>query len=39
MKGRLKRRWEDDIKMDLKETGRMWIAFIWLLTGAIDGLL
>jgi hypothetical protein len=27
-------RWEDDIRMDLGETGRkMWIGFIWLCRG------
>jgi hypothetical protein len=29
--GRLRRRWEDNIKMDLREVGwRTWIGSIWL---------
>jgi hypothetical protein len=38
--GRLRRRWEDGIRMDLRETGlRMWIGFDWLRTGTGGGLL
>jgi hypothetical protein len=38
--GRLRRRWEDDIKMDLNEIGfGVWIGFIWLRTETSGGLL
>jgi hypothetical protein len=38
--GRPRRRWEDNIKMDLKERGLgMWIGFIWLRIGTGGGLL
>jgi hypothetical protein len=33
-------RWNDNIKMDLKDTGvRLWTGFNWLRTGAGVGLL
>jgi hypothetical protein len=35
--GRSRRRWEDNINMDLREIG--WIGFIWLRTGTGGGLL
>jgi hypothetical protein len=35
--GRSKRRWEDNIRMGLKETG--WEGFIWLRIETSDGLL
>jgi hypothetical protein len=28
--GRPTRRWEDDIKVDFREAGVVWIGFIWL---------
>jgi hypothetical protein len=38
--GRPRRRWEDNIKMDLREIGLvMWIGFIWLRIWTGDGLL
>jgi hypothetical protein len=38
--GRPRRRWEDNIKMDLREIGLgMWIGFIWLRIGTGGGLL
>jgi hypothetical protein len=38
--GRPRRRWEDGIRMDLREIGlREWIGFDWLRTGSDDGLL
>jgi hypothetical protein len=38
--GRTRRRWEDNIKMDLREIGfRMWIGLIWLRIGTGVGLL
>jgi hypothetical protein len=38
--GRRKRRWEDGIKMDLKETGwGGWSGFAWLRIGTVGGLL
>jgi hypothetical protein len=38
--GRPRRRWEDNIKLDLREIGfGMWIGFIWLKTGTGGGLL
>jgi hypothetical protein len=37
---RLRHRWEDGIKMDLKETGwGVWSGFTWLRVGTLDGLL
>jgi hypothetical protein len=37
---RPRRRWEDGIRMDLRETGlRVWIRFDWLRTGTGGGLL
>jgi hypothetical protein len=36
---RLKRRWEDGIKMDLREIGWGWNACIWLRIGTGSGLL
>jgi hypothetical protein len=33
-----RRRWEDNIKMDLREIGlEVWIGFIWLRTGTGGG--
>jgi hypothetical protein len=38
--GRPRRRWEDGIKMDLRETGwGVWSGFSWLRIGTGDGLL
>jgi hypothetical protein len=38
--GRPRRRWEDNIKINLREKGLgMWIGFIWLKTGIRGGLL
>jgi hypothetical protein len=37
--GRPKRRWEDGIRMDLRETGWGWSGFIWLRLGTGGGLL
>ena len=38
--GRLRRRWEDNIKMDLqKMVYGVWTGLIWLRTGTGDGLL
>jgi hypothetical protein len=40
--GRPRRRWEDGIKMDLRETdwgGGVWSGFIWLRIGTVGGLL
>jgi hypothetical protein len=38
--GRARRRWEDGIRMDLREIGlEMWIGFDWLRTGTGGGLL
>jgi hypothetical protein len=39
--GRPRRRWEDGVRMDLREIGlgRGWIGFDWLRTGTGDGLL
>jgi hypothetical protein len=38
--GRPRRRWEDNIKMDLRERGLgMWIGLIWLRIGTGGGLL
>jgi hypothetical protein len=39
--GRPRRRWEDGIRMDLRETGLggVWIGFDWLRTGTSGGLL
>jgi hypothetical protein len=38
--GRPRRRWEDGIRMDLRETGlEVWIGFDWLRTGTGGGLL
>jgi hypothetical protein len=38
--GRPKRRWEDGIKMDLKEIGwGVWSGFSWLRIGTVGGLL
>jgi hypothetical protein len=37
-RGRPRCRWEDNIKMDLKEVGwRVWTGFIWLRIGTIGG--
>ena len=38
--GTPKRRWEDNIKMDLREVGSgAWTGSIWLMTGTGGGLL
>jgi hypothetical protein len=38
--GRPRRRWEDGIKMDLKEIGwGVWSGFTWLRIGIVGGLL
>jgi hypothetical protein len=38
--GRPRRRWENGIRMDLRETGGVvWIGFDWLRTGTGGGLL
>jgi hypothetical protein len=37
--GRLKRRWEDNIKIDRRENGVIWTGMIWLRTRAIGRLL
>jgi hypothetical protein len=38
--GKARRRWEDGIRMDLRETGwGVWIGFDWLRTGTGGGLL
>jgi hypothetical protein len=39
--GRRRRRWEDGIKMDLKEIGwgGVWIGFTWLRIGIFGGML
>jgi hypothetical protein len=38
--GRPRRRWEDGIRMDLREIGLgVWIGFDWLRTGTGGGLL
>jgi hypothetical protein len=38
--GRPRRRWDDNIKMDLRENGwRVWIGFICLRIGTSGGLL
>jgi hypothetical protein len=38
--GRPRRRWEDGIRMDLREIGcEVWIVFDWLRTGTGGGLL
>jgi hypothetical protein len=38
--GRLRRRWEDNIKMDLQEVGwGAWTGLIWLKIGTGGGLL
>jgi hypothetical protein len=39
--GRPRRRWEDGIRMDLREIGLggVWIGFYWLRTGTGGGLL
>jgi hypothetical protein len=37
--GRLRRRWEDGIRMDLREIGLVvWIGFDWFRTGTCGGL-
>jgi hypothetical protein len=38
--GRPRRRWEDGVRMDLREIGLgVWIVFDWLMTGTGGGLL
>jgi hypothetical protein len=37
--GRPRRKWVDNIKMDLREIGWEWIGWIWLRIGTSGGLL
>jgi hypothetical protein len=37
--GRQRRRWVDDIRMELREDGMVWIGLIWLRIGISGGLL
>jgi hypothetical protein len=37
--GRPRSRWEDGIKMDLREMGGGWSGFTWLRIGTVGGLL
>jgi hypothetical protein len=37
--GKLSRRWEDNIKMDLRESGRVWVGCISLRIETSGGLL
>jgi hypothetical protein len=38
--GRPRRRWEDGVRMDLREIGLgVWIGFDWLRTGTVSGVL
>jgi hypothetical protein len=37
--GRPRRRWVDNIKMDLRDDGIVWIGLIWLRIGTSGGLL
>jgi hypothetical protein len=37
--GRPRRRWVDNIKMDLRQDGMLWIGLIWLRIGTSGGLL
>jgi hypothetical protein len=37
--GRPRRRWVDNIKMDLREDGMVWIRSIWFRIGTSGGLL
>jgi hypothetical protein len=37
--GRPRRRWVDNIKMDLKRYGMVWIGLMWLRIGTSGGLL
>jgi hypothetical protein len=37
--GTSRRRWKDNIKMDLKSVGRAWTGLIWLGIGTGGGLL
>jgi hypothetical protein len=37
--GRLRRRWEDNINKNLKNSDRAWTRFIWLSIGTTVGLL
>jgi hypothetical protein len=37
--GRLRRRWVDNVKMDLKEMGMPWTGSIWRRIGTSGGLL
>jgi hypothetical protein len=36
--GKPRRRWEDNTRMDLKESGKLWTGFIWLRIGTTGGL-
>jgi ribosomal protein L20 len=38
-RGRPRRRWVDNINMDLREDGVVWTGFIWLRIGTSRGLL
>jgi hypothetical protein len=37
--GRPRHRWEDNIKLDLREVGVVWTGLIWLMIGTSGGLL
>jgi hypothetical protein len=37
--GRPRRRWEDNIRMDLTEGKKVWTGFIWLRIGTSDRLM
>jgi hypothetical protein len=37
--GRPSRKWDDNMKLDLKEIGWVWTGFIWLRTGPSGALL
>jgi hypothetical protein len=39
LEGRIRRRWEDNIKMDLQEVGWAWTGLSWLRIGTGGGLL
>jgi hypothetical protein len=37
--GRLRRRWEDNIRMDVRGVGNLWTVFNWLRIGTNGGIL